>query len=327
MSLSKLWICLVIVCFWVQAQTTEKHLTFDVASIKPATPPTPMMGPGGRGMIMGKMGPTGGPGTKDPGRITYPMTTVKNLLMIAYDVKSYQISGPPTLDSERFEIQATMPPDTSKEDFKIMLQNLLAERFLLKLHRETKELPMYSLVVGKKGIKMKESAEAPPPDPNAPPPQMPTGPFQPKMGPDGFPILPMPGGGRGGISQIMMPNRARMVGQSQTMQDLVNRLTGMLDRPVTDETGLTAKYDFTLTYSPEGLNSGMVMMGGPPLPPPPPSGGGAVSGGGPANTPEVETPPDLFTAIQAQLGLKLDAKKGPVQMLIIDHVEKAPTEN
>ncbi len=310
---------------WLHAQTSDKHLTFDVASIKPAAPLT--MGPGGRGMVMRK-GPSGGPGTKDPGRIHYPMTTVKNLLMIAYDVKSYQISGPPTLESERFEVQATMPPDTSKEDFKIMLQNLLAERFLVKLHRETKELPMYTLVLGKKGVKMTEAAPALPPDADAAAaPPMPMGPQQLKMGPDGFPILPMPGGGRGGISTIMMPNRARMTGQRQTMQDLVTRLTMMLDRPVTDATGLTAKYDFTLTYSPEGLpaGGGMLMMGVPP--PPPPSGGGTGGGSGPVNTPEVETPPDLFSAIQIQLGLKLDAKKGPVEMLIIDHVEKAPTEN
>jgi uncharacterized protein (TIGR03435 family) len=88
------------VCLWLHAQTTEKQLTFDVASIKPAVLPT--MG-GGRAMVR-KMGPTGGPGTKDPGRISYPFTTVRSLMTIAYDVKSYQISGPPTIDSERFEV-------------------------------------------------------------------------------------------------------------------------------------------------------------------------------------------------------------------------------
>jgi uncharacterized protein (TIGR03435 family) len=95
------------------------------------------------------------------------MTTVRNLTAIAYDMKSYQISGPPTIDSERFDVQATMPPDTSKENFKIMLQNLLAERF--KLHRETKELPMYSLVTGKKGPKLTEASDAPPPEADAAP--------------------------------------------------------------------------------------------------------------------------------------------------------------
>jgi uncharacterized protein (TIGR03435 family) len=314
MTLSKLALCLAGICLWLQAQT------FDVASIKPAAMPTMIVG-GGRSMVR-KTGPTGGPGSKDPGRVSYPMTTVRNLMTIAYDMKSYQISGPPTIDSERFEVQATMPPDTSKENFKIMLQNLLAERFLLKVHRETKELPMYSLVAGKKGPKLTEASAAPPPDADAAPMPLPQ-PGQIKMGPDGFPMLPLPGGGRGGLFMMMMPNRARLMAQGQTMKDLCDRLTMMLDKPVTDATGLTAKYDFVLTYLPEGMNSGMMMMGGPPPPPPPPSGGG----GGIEKAPEVEAPPDLFSAIQAQLGLKLDAKKGPVEMLMIDHVEKAPTAN
>jgi uncharacterized protein (TIGR03435 family) len=195
------------------------------------------------------------------------MTTVRNLTAIAYDMKSYQISGPPTIDSERFDVQATMPPDTSKENFKIMLQNLLAERF--KLHRETKELPMYSLVTGKKGPKLTEASDAPPPEADAAPMPLPP-PDQIKMDPDGFPMLPPPGGGRGGLFMMMMPNRARLIAQRQTMKDLCDRLTMMLDKPVTDATGLTAKYDFVLTYSPEGMNSGMTMGPPPPSPPPPP---------------------------------------------------------
>ena len=72
-----------------------------------ATPPVP----NGRGMIM-LAGPSGGPGTKDPGRIRYPFMSLKNLLMNAYDVKAFQITGPVWLDTERFDIDATMPPDT-----------------------------------------------------------------------------------------------------------------------------------------------------------------------------------------------------------------------
>jgi uncharacterized protein (TIGR03435 family) len=301
--------------------------TFDAASVKPATPPVP----DGRGRIM-MMGPTGGPGTKDPGRIRYPYMSLKNLLMNAYDVKGFQIAGPAWLDTERFDITAVMPPETTKEQFRVMLQNLLSERFKLTIHRETKELPMYSLVVARNGPKLKESAEVPAPkddgDPaNLPPP--PPLPSQPKIGPDGFPILPIPGGGRAGLFFIMMPGRTRLIGQQQTMQDLANRLTTQLNRPVTDATALKAKYDFTLTFASEGMNMGMPMPIGmvqvpPPSPPPPPPGGG---GGPAANLPEGETPPDLFAAIQAQLGLKLEAKKGPVELIVIDHVEKTPTEN
>src|SRR5438477_5528333 len=104
------------------AQNRDKSLTFDAASVKPAQPPTP----DGQGRIMMR-GPSGGPGSKDPGRISYPFMSLKNLLMTAYDVKNYQITGPAWLDTERFDITATMPPDTTKEQFRVMLQNLLAD--------------------------------------------------------------------------------------------------------------------------------------------------------------------------------------------------------
>lgn len=294
-----------------QSQT----LTFDAAAIKPWAPPT-----GGRGIMMSRGG-RGGPGSTDPGRIHYQAISLRNLLTNAYDVKDYQIVGPGYLDTERFDIQATMPPETTKEQFRTMLQNLLAERFKMTVHRETKELPMYSLVVAKNGPKMKESVETPdqkPPDENAPPVAIPP-PGQMKFDSDGFPILPMPTGGRGGMFQMMMPNRARITATKQTMQDLVERLSQMLSKPVTDETALKAKFDFVLTFSPEGLNS---FMGAPP--PPPPTGGAR-----PDNVfiPEGEAPQNLFSAIQAQLGLKLDARKGPVELVVVDHMEKTPTEN
>jgi uncharacterized protein (TIGR03435 family) len=293
--------------------------TFEAASVKPAVPPTP----DGRGMIM-MQGPSGGPGTKDPGRIHYPNMNMKNILMNAYDVKSFQIVGQPWLDTERFDITATMPPDTSKEQFRTMLQNLLEERFKLTIHRDTKELPMYSLVVAKSGLKMKPSAALPAAkdDSDAAPALPPPPPSQPKFGPDGFPIMPPPAGGRGGIFMMMMPGRTRLMGQQQTMQDLASRLTNLLSRPVTDATSLKDKFDFTLTFSLEGLN-----MQGPMGPMPALAPGSGAGAAGPVSVPEGEAPPDLFAAVQAQLGLRLEPKKGPVQMIVIDHLEKTPTEN
>jgi uncharacterized protein (TIGR03435 family) len=290
--------------------------TFEVASIKPAAMPTP----DGRGRVaIG--GPSGGPGSKDPGRVRYPFTTIRNLMTIAYDVKDFQISGPGTIDSERFEVTATMPPETTKQQFAVMMQHLLEERFGLKVHRETRELPMYSLTVAKGGPKMTESKvdAAANADPNGAP--LPLPPGGPKIGPDGFPILPV--GGRAGLFMIMMPGRSRLTAQQQTMQDLANRLSQQLARPVTDATGLTAKYDFVLTFSNEGITG---LMGGMAPPPPPPPGGGA---GGPDNVfvPQGDPPPDVFHAVQSQLGLKLDAKKGPVETIVVDKVEKTPTEN
>ena len=187
-----------------------------------------------------------------------------------------------------------MPPDTTKDKFRIMLQNLLAERFKLAIHRETKDLPTYSLVVAKTGLKMKESPESSEDQP--PPTQRQTDNY-------GFPILPAHGSPR--HMEFAMKDRARLVGYQQTTQDLAGHL-GLLDRPVIDATGLTAKYDFTLTFSLEGL-------------------GIAPAGGGPAT--DVETPPDIFSAIQSQLGLKLESKKGPIELIVIDHIEKTPTVN
>jgi uncharacterized protein (TIGR03435 family) len=303
---------LVVTCL-AYSQTVDKSLTFDAASVKPAALPTP----DGRGMIM-LQGPSGGPGTKDPGRIHYPYMNMKNLLMTAYDVKNFQISGPAWLDSERFEINATMPPDTTKEQFHVMLQNLLAERFKLTLHRETKELPTYSLVVAKNGPKMKESAQDPAHKSDGEPVQLPRPPAQPKMGPDGFPIIEIPPGAP--IAMIMMNGRARLIAAQKTMQDLAERLTNLTNRPVTDATGLKAKYDFTLTFSPEGMNG---PMGPIPAPPPPSAGVNGAPGAGA----EAETLPEIFGAVQAQLGLKMEPKKGPVEMIVIDHIEKTPTEN
>jgi uncharacterized protein (TIGR03435 family) len=288
---------LIFACSLTQAQTPDKPLTFEAASVKPAAPP--------KGMIPM---PSGGPGTKDPGRVRYPYMSMKYLLMAAYDVKVFQIAGAAWLDTERFEIDATMPSDTTKEQFRVMLQNLLAERFKLMVHRETRELPMYSLVVARNGPKMKESAETPalkiednPPSPNMPAP--------PKIGADGFPILPpRPPGFPIGV--IMMNGRARMDAQHNTMQELAERLTSVTSRPVIDATALQAKYDFTLTYLPEGA--------------PPPDPG---SGGGTPTVPEAEPLPDIFGAVQAQLGLKLEPKKGPVETIVVDHVEKTPTGN
>jgi uncharacterized protein (TIGR03435 family) len=303
---------MVFTCCLVYGQAVDKPLTFDAASVKPAPPLTP----DGQGRMLLPR-PSGGPGTQDPGRIHYPYMTLRNLLTTAYDIKTFQIVGPGLLDTERFDITATMPPDTTKEQFRAMLQNLLAERFKMTIHRETKELPMYSLVVAKNGPKMKESTDAAPVndgDPPLPPPL----PAQPKIGPDGFPALEVPAGAP--IIIFMMPGRARMFGRQKTMQELAERLTGLMSRPVTDATALKAKYDFTLTYSPEGMNG---LMG--PMPPPP---GGAGAGGPPvAGLSEAEPLPDVFGAVQAQLGLRLEPKKGPIELIVIDHVEKTPTEN
>jgi uncharacterized protein (TIGR03435 family) len=301
----------------LHGQTADTALTFDVASIKPAA----ALVPDGRGMIILRS-PSGGPGSKDPGRIDYPHMNLRTLLMNAYNVKQFQIDGPAWLDSERFDLTATMPPTTTREQFRVMLQNLLAQRFQMKLHRDTRELPLYSLVVARNGSKLKEKANvAEPADSADSPPPLPS---QPKVGPDGFPVIPKFAGGREGVYMIIMPGRARLTGQGGQIQELADRLTALLAKPVTDATGLTAKYDFILTFSTEG----MIGPDGGPIPPlPPPLAAGASAATDNVFRPDGEAPQDIFAAVQSQLGLKLEPRKGPVEMIVVDRAEKTPTEN
>jgi len=312
------------------AQTTAATPSFEVATIKPAAPPATSMGPGGGMRIAIRAGARGGPGTPDPGQITYSNMSLKNLLVNAYGVKTYQVSGPTWMDTERFDIVAKVPRDASKDDVKLMLQNLLTERFKLTLHREKKDLPMYALVVGKNGPKMKES---PPDDPDA---KDAAGPKDAGAddaaaqkarqaletalragGRDGeMPQLP-PGGGQG-TRMMMMPGRMSMTFTKQTMAQFAESLGNQMDRPVVDQTGLTKNYDFTLEYAPESGGRGLM---GIPLPTPPPGDGGTP------HEADSQSAPSLFTALQEQMGLRLEQKKGLVDLLVVDRLEKTPTEN
>ncbi len=316
-------------CAAAWAQKAEGP-TFVVASIKPAAPMEP-------GRMM--MGMRGGPGTTSPGQINITNMNVRDLMADAFDVKSYQITGPDYIDSQRFDIIAKIPAGATKDDARVMMQNLLKERFGLTLHHETKDMSMYALVVAKGGSKLKESdaqpAEAPGQQPGAggpdgPPPGPPP---PPKIGKDGMPELPAAMRRPGNMMMMMMPGRMRMQGTAVPISRLVDLLARQYDRPVTDQTGLTKTYDITLDFAPEG-------MGGRGMPMPPPGmgpgarvgdggGGGAIGGGdaGPVRMPEGGEAATLANALQEQLGLKLEPKKGPVDMLVIDHVEKTPTEN
>ena len=304
-------------------QGAAESPTFEVASVKPAEPQP-------EGMMRVRM--SGGPGTPDPGQLTYTNVSLKNVLTNAYDVKEYQINGPNWLDGERFDIVAKIPQGTTKEQFKLMLQNLLAERFKLALHHETKELPIYALVVGKGGPKLKEAVEedaAAPQGAAAPPPPPPgrdeAGPVRLKMDADGMPQLPS-GMGRNGVIMMTIYGsgglRTRMVCKGQPVSALLATLSSQLGRPVVDATGLKAKYDITLDYAPDGLKGTAIMM-----PPPPPQHDGAPGGGGPMASAPDAGGPTIFTALQEQLGLKLEQRKGPVDLLVIDRMEKVPTEN
>jgi len=139
---------------------------------------------------------------------------------------------------ENYDVTARVPFGATKEQFQLMLQNLLAERFGLQVHRETKEIPTYILTVGKSGSKLKPHVDVPPPD-DADKPAA-EGPVRTKMGADGYPVL------SGGTTMAIMRDRARMQINDQDMARLAAQLSGQLGAPVSDETGLTGKYDFGL---------------------------------------------------------------------------------
>jgi uncharacterized protein (TIGR03435 family) len=323
-------------CFLANAQSATDakpaaaKLAFEVASIKPSGLP-------GGGVI--RLGRQGGPGTGNPGRVTYAFSTIRDLIVDAYSVKRSQVSGGPNwLDSERFDIVAKVPEGATKEQVKVMLQDLLAERFHLMLHRETKELAVYALVVGAKGPKLKDSTvtDTPPASDSpskevgrgeaaaqaaAPPPPLRPGRGRGglKIASDGCPEAPPMLAGRAGSFTMMTPGGECMISNGQTMGGLAVRFSDRFDRPVIDQTGLKGKFDLRLRYDPSSMPGG---RGGPKdaLDP-------APADGDPANSRSGDAPPSIFNALQEQLGLKLEARKEPVDLLVIDHVEKTPTEN
>src|SRR5580700_4776117 len=137
-------------------QDTNAKLTFEVASIKPAAPPG-----GSPGVIALRVMANGGPGTGDPGRWTAENFSLANLISAAYDLKRYQYSGPAWMDDTRFDVVAKLPGGATKEQFRVMLQNLLADSFKLAIHHEKKEMQVYELVIAKNGLKLKESVPEP----------------------------------------------------------------------------------------------------------------------------------------------------------------------
>ncbi len=316
----------------VSAQPADPSLSFEVATVKPAALPTSA---DGKHMI--RMGAQGGPGTNDPSQISYSFMSLRSLLMQAFSVRTYQIQGPAWLDSERFDIVARVPAGATKDDVGVMLQNLLKERFQLAFHREKKEQSVYGLVVGKSAPKMRVSEDQS--DPSAAPPSNsssaapPPDPGRPRIGKDGMPEMP-PGLRGPGIrmTALMSPAgmRVRLNAERQTMAQLADSLSNQVDRPVVDMTGLTQRYDFTLDFAPDqaALMAKMGFMPGGMMPPP--TGGAGGPGPGDA-APRLGAPESdaatVQVAVQDQLGLKLEPKKAPAEILVIDHMEKTPSEN
>lgn len=269
------------VCMALAAPTMAQESAgpqFEVASVKPAAPDQ-------RGQFV-RIAPGG--------RLTGKNITLKDLIQNAWRIQSFQISGGPSwIDSAHWDISAKPETTPKPDDLPLMIQALLKDRFLLTLHQETKELPMYALVVkkeGKLGPGLTESKEGSctPIDMSKPPPP------------------PEPGKLRGCGAMMMSPRQ--LTATATSISSLGPSLSRILGRTVIDKTGLTGKYDMVLQWTPD---ESQAIRTGPDAPPSPPSD---------------SAPPSIFTALQEQLGLKLESQKGPVQIFVIDRAEK-PSEN
>lgn len=314
------------------AGQTSPSPTFEVATVKPAGPLDVQRIVAD--MQAGKM-PRFGPHV-EADRAEYIFTPLKQLIAIAYKVKVYQVSGPSWLDSTRFDIEAKLPERASKDDVPAMLQNLLQERFKLAAHLDSSEHKVLALVVAKGGPKLKESPPAPEPIPDdAPlkPNEMkmdgPDGPIRITRNPDGSQTINM--GAKGTITQKLDPQTQRIHLDSTmvTMAGFADSLTTFLQmgsgesRQVVDQTGLEGNYQVSLDLPIVGLvamaRSQGMMQGGPH--PAAPASGSAV--------PEASEPSggmEIYRSVE-KLGLKLEERNAKIDQVIVDHVEKAPTEN
>ncbi|MGD0869328.1 MAG: TIGR03435 family protein [Bryobacteraceae bacterium] len=277
------------VCAYGQAADAP---SFEVASIKPAS----------RGA---RIGCSGGPGTTSPGIWNCTFVSLEFLFANAYGLQPYQFRPLGWMNDVRFDIAAKVPAGTTKEQFQRMQQNLLVQRFKLTLHHEQKEMPIYELTVGEKGLKMKKSAPV-----AAPAQEDPWSVPKVSMGKDGYPVFP---DGRGGMAGFN--GRYRWTGVNVSMQDIVKTLSGRLGRPVVDATGLKGKYEFDMTWIVDmsGIQASLAARAMAPDSGPPMA--------------EADSGPTLQQAVQDQLGLKLNSKKGPGDTVVVDHVEKVPIEN
>lgn len=221
---------------------------FEVASIK-LSPPQP---PGHTSTQM----------SIDTGRLNYLNVTLKDVIGKAYSVQSYQITGPDSIETERFDIAAKIPAEAARDQIPLMLQSLLADRFNLMIHRETKELPAYALTLAKNGPKLK-AAES-----------------------------------ESGITSNSNRTSWHVIAKVSMLR-FTEFLSERVSRPVLDQTGLNGAFEITLDWALDDA---------------PTTNDGAAG-------------PSIFTALQEQLGLKLNSTKGPVETIVIDHADRVPSDN
>ncbi len=275
------------------AQAPQDSRSFEVATMKLHLPG----GPEGNTTTQ-----TGGPGSSDPGRITIINRTLHRLMTESFELKGYQLQDPPSLDQVRYDIVAKVPAGATEHDVHVMMQNLLIERLKLKIRREHQVEQVWALLVGKGGPKFKASDETPlKSDAGAA-----VG-NKPRIDAEGFPVEEHTAPGiyrsANGSGDI------RITAVRQTMGQFVSALFGQTDHPIRDMTGLDGKYDFSVIF---GARWKMELAN---MPSEPDTPGGAADS------------LSIFQALQKQLGLKLEARKLPADLVIVDSGQKTPVEN
>ena len=303
-----------------QAESVAK---FEVASVRPSPPlQLPLVAPVRMGLSM------------DGGRVDIRLMSLRDLIIVAYRIKPFQLASTPEwMTTEVFDIMATIPQDASTRvperrcgevspcnvsatKVPEMLQALLAERFGLKIRREKREMPVYALAVAKSGPKFKE---VPPDDPEAEPvfPKQPEGTIGVGGMVDPAVVRIGPADGRGGGSPVFdgrgnpTTESVHMEIPKATMAQLANILTSMADRPVVDRTGFTGTYEIGFDVPSQGVWRAVMM----PMP-------GKVPRTGP---PEID-PAGVFQSVQS-LGLRLEKDKAAIETIVVEHMERTPTEN
>ena len=285
------------VCGAVHGQAADPALQFEVASVKAVPPPAGPNNGSSRGCF-------GGPGSSDPVRYTCANASVSLMAIQAYGLKPYQLRPPARTDTYRFNVEAKVPPGATADQVKMMLRNLLTERFKLAFHYEKTETQAYTLVVAKGGIKIKESGP-----PSVAPSE--NGAKQPRPGPvtdpDGFTYF-VP---RDGMAVGRANGLTRWVGKNVLMEHLAGLCNSLTGQPVIDSTGLKGKYDFIWTFSSESVGERAP----------------AALPGDDSLIPAGEAGLTIFAALEKQLGLRLQPQKTTIDAFVIDHAEKTPVEN
>ena len=264
-----------LVTAWAVLAQTPATPKFEVASVKLSGPQS-------------VRGSDGGPGTKDPTHYRFAMATLQDLIAVGWKVKYFQISSKSPVDKDRYDVIVNVPEDATREQFRQMMRDLLAERFQLRVHTESRNFPAYELVLAKGGLKLKESGLAPK--------------DKSKPGDDRFPVIPATQGMTASFSSAGLHPICRMRGRRQTIAAIAEMLRTPGNAPIVDETGLSGVYDFTFEYALDTPAALTDTVGPPPL-------------------------ADVFAALQEQLGLQLVAKKLPFDVVVVESFNRTPADN